>query len=109
MKLRKQLTKTLAALLLLASGQMAFAQTTVPANLAAPAGTVNTNIPGFKYHIVQAGVSRYPITSSAIAEDLVNGRAIDPTTGNPFDNLATPNTDGTFIYNIDTYINLHDQ
>src|SRR5882762_6411614 len=96
-----------ASLTLLASLQLTSAQT-IPPSLAAPPGSVNTNVPGFKMRIVQ-GNSSTPQTAAAPAEALISGKIIDPATGLPL-NLATPNpVDGSFIYNIDRYINLHEQ
>ncbi|PYK57632.1 MAG: hypothetical protein DME21_16880, partial [Verrucomicrobia bacterium] len=46
------------------------------------------------------------------AEALISGKAIDPMTGQPFaaGNAATADpADGDFVYNIDRYINLHEQ
>lgn len=81
---------------------------TIPASLAAPPGSVDTSKPGFRMRIVQGNSSR-PMTSAALAEGLISGRVLDPSTGEPL-NLATPNPeDDTFIYHLDTYINLHEQ
>src|SRR5207253_8874634 len=97
-----------AALALTASVHLASAQT-IPASLAAPPGSVNTNILGMKMRIIQ-GNSRLAMSAAAPAERLITGRAIDPGTGLPFENVATPNPDdGSFVYNIDKYINMHEQ
>ncbi len=91
----------------LASVQLAPAQT-IPPSLAAPAGSVNTNVPGFKVRIVQGDANTVQ-NSAAAAEALISGKIIDPTTGLPLNN-ATPNpVDGSFFYNFDKYINLHEQ
>ena len=98
----------LSGLVILAGAQLASAQT-ITANLAAPPGSVNTNIPGMKMRIMQ-GNSRSPLASVATAEALLSGRQIDPSTGVPFVNEATPNpVDNSYIYNIDRYVNYHEQ
>jgi len=102
------LKTVLAGLALIVSVHLASAQT-IPASLAAPPGSVNTNILGMKMHIIQ-GNSGLTMTAAAPAERLISGKAIDAATGLPFENLATPNpVDGSFFYNIDRYINMHEQ
>src|SRR5437867_4780512 len=99
--------KVLSGLAAIASVQLASAQT-ITANLMAPAGSVNTNAPGFKMRIVQGDAST-PQTAAAPAEGLISGKIIAPLTGLPLNN-ATPNpADGSFFYNIDRYINMHEQ
>ncbi len=80
---------------------------TIPASLAAPPGSVDTSKPGFKLRVVQ-GNSTTTMTAAAPAEGLISGRILDPATGLPLNN-ATPNSDGTFIYDLETYINMHEQ
>src|SRR5204862_5662464 len=99
--------KVLLGLAAIASVQLASSQT-ITANLAAPTGLVNTNSPGFKMRIVQGDAST-PQTAAAPAEGLISGKIIDPLTGLPLKH-ATPNpADGSFFYNIDRYINMHEQ
>src|SRR5204862_8195424 len=99
--------KVLSGLAAIASVQLASAQT-ITANLSAPAGSVSTNAPGFKVRIVQGDAST-PQTAAATAEGLISGTIIDPLTGLPLKH-ATPNpADGSFFYNIDRYINMHEQ
>jgi hypothetical protein len=108
MNTSNSLKTVLAALALVASVQFSSSQT-IPPSLAAPPGSVNTNIPGMKMQIVQ-GNSGLAMGSAAPAERLISGHAIDPATGLPFVNNATPNpVDGSFFYNIDRYINMHEQ
>jgi len=99
-----------ASLAMICSLQLASAQT-ITTNMMAPPGFVNMNVPGMKMYIVQ-GNSGLPMDQVHRAEALISGKAIDPTTGQPFAaaNAATPDpADGDFIYNIDRYINLHEQ
>jgi len=98
----------LSGLAILASAQLALAQT-ITATMAVPPGSVNTNVPGMKMRIMQ-GNSRSPQSTVAIAEALLSGRQIDPTTGVPFVNEATPNpVDGSYNYPVDRYVNYHEQ
>jgi hypothetical protein len=95
-------------LIALACVQLASAQT-ITTNLAAPPGSVNTNILGIKMRIVQGSSSIQQINAAAPAEALMSGRVIDPATGMPLNN-ATPNPlDGSYFYDIDRYINMHEQ
>jgi len=64
------LKSMLAGLAVLAGLQLASAQT-IPPSLAAPPGSVNTNVPGFKMRIVQ-GNSSTPQTAAAPAEALIS-------------------------------------
>src|SRR6266566_3008571 len=110
MKISIALNAVVTGLVLLASLPPAFGQT-ITTNLLAPPGSVNTNVPGFKMRIVQ-GNSGLALTAAAPAEALISGKAIDPATGVPFadNNGAIPNpVDGSFTYNVDKYINLHEQ
>src|SRR5881296_2004400 len=77
----KLITVKTVLLVILGGVQLASAQT-IPPSLAAPPGSVNTNVPGFKMRIVQ-GNSSTPQTAAAPAEALISGRIIDPTTGLP--------------------------
>lgn|GEM_PF-1911698 len=98
----------LASVTLLMCQSSLLAQTIAPA-MAAPAGAVNTAAPGFKMRIIQ-GNARSPQSTAAIAEALLSGKQMDPATGAPFENTATPNpADGSFVYAIETYINMHEQ
>ncbi len=107
MKYQFVLKATLRALAV-ASLQTTSAQT-ITANLAAPPGSVNTNIPGMKMRLMQ-GNARSPLTTVATAEILLSGKQIDPQTGVPFVNEATPNpADGSYTYDIDRYVNYHEQ
>lgn len=104
----KRLSKLLAVMASLAVLPIGASAQTITAAMAAPAGTVNTNDPGFNMYIVQ-GNSRLAMSAFAPAQALITGTAIDPNTKLPFDNIATPNTDGTFNYYLPTYINMHEQ
>lgn len=70
----------LPALALLASLQWASAQT-IPANLAAPANSVDTTKPGFKVRTVR--VTGLQVNNVNLAEAIINGKQINPTTGQP--------------------------
>src|SRR6266700_2681120 len=86
MNTSNSLKTVLAGLALIASVHLASAQT-IPASLAAPPGSVNTNILGMKMHIIQGNIGLL-LTAAAPAERLITGRAIDPATGLPFENVA---------------------
>jgi hypothetical protein len=105
MKPHHRLRTSLAVLALAAGAPLVCAQT-IPPSLAAPAGSVDTSKPGFKMRIVQ-GNSTTTMTAAAPAEALLSGKILDATTGLPLNN-ATPNDDGTYIFNLDTYINFHE-
>jgi len=107
MKPSKILRWTAGPLLLAAACHAVHAQT-ITAGLAAPAGTVDTSKPGFKVRIVQ-GNSRLPLTAAAPAEALLSGRAIDATTGLPFENLAEPGPEPGGLYAVPTVLNWHEQ
>ncbi len=84
-------------LALFASSQLASGQTITP-SMAAPAGSIDTSKPGFRMRIVQAAPPNF-MTAANPAEALIHGKAIDPATGLPFENLAdlsAANPDGTF-------------
>ncbi len=84
------------------------AQTITPA-MAAPAGSVNTTIPGFRFRTFQAGPRLNP-TAALPAEQMISGLAIDPLSNAPFNNLATPNDlIGGFWWDVDGFINTHEQ
>lgn len=95
-------------MLLAASSSSIFAQATIPASFAAPAGSINTNAPGFKARIHQIGAARGPgdQNSSENAERQLAGQMIDPNTGQPYLNeadLSAAGPDGFFV--IDGVIN----
>ncbi len=95
----------LLGLLTLAGLPSAWGQTITPA-MAVPPGSVDTSKPGFKMRIVQ-GTSATTMTAANPAEGLITGRIKDAN-GDPL-NLATPNGDGTFTYEIPGVINTHEQ
>lgn len=104
-----QMRALLAGAALVASVQVANAQTAVPAGLAVPASLVDTNSSGFRMRIIQ-GNTRLQPNAIIPSERLMSGKAIDPQTNEPFVNDATPNPiDNTFHYHLSTYINIHDQ
>ncbi|MBI3849255.1 MAG: hypothetical protein HY298_03035, partial [Verrucomicrobia bacterium] len=85
------------------------AQTVIPPGLAAPPGSVNTNLPGFKLKIHQLPVNRFPGNQNSLANagrQLADGY-IDPATALPYANEATPNpADSSFNYVVTNVINL---
>jgi hypothetical protein len=86
------------------------AQTVIPPGLAAPAGAVDTGLPGFKLKIHQLPilVNRFPGNQNSLANaerQLADGY-IDPATAMPYANEATPNpADSSFIYEVPGVIN----
>ena len=74
---------------------------TLPAAYAKPAGSATT--PGFTYRTVKAplGTSVLPNTI-ARAKAQLNLTLIDPNTGAPYENSATPGTNPDGSYNVDT-------
>ena len=71
----------------------------IPTNFLVAPGLVDTTKPGFKIRTAQTdGVGSLPQNSIARAEAALAGTLIDPTTGNPYPNLATPgpNPDGSY-------------
>ncbi len=108
MKQPSLLIRWTAAPLLAAAAYQAVQAQTITTGLAAPAGSVDTTKPGFKVRIVQ-GNSRLPLTSAAPAEALLSGRAIDATTGLPFENLAEPGPEPGGLYAVPTVLNWHEQ
>jgi hypothetical protein len=76
---------------------------TVPTAYAKPAGSANTR--GFLFRTVQASGPLPNIDRVARTHALLNGTLIDPSTGMPFANIATPGTNTDGSYNLDGTIN----
>lgn len=71
----------------------------IPTNFIVAPGTVDTTKPGFKIRTAgTAGFGSLPQNSIARAEAALAGTLIDPTTGSPYTNDATPgpNPDGSY-------------
>jgi hypothetical protein len=69
-----------------ASLQTMQAQIAIPASLAAPPGSINTDAPGFKVRVFK--VTGVQVNHVDIAESLIKGVRIDPNTGEPYINEA---------------------
>src|SRR5206468_5631092 len=71
----------------------------LPASFAVASGSVDTTKPGFKIRTAQTdGTGSLPQNSIARAEAALAGTLIDPATGKPYPNNATPgpNPDGSY-------------
>jgi hypothetical protein len=86
MNASKTLNPIVVAWAVLASSQFVSAQIVIPPSVAAPAGSINTNAPGFKVRTFL--VTGLQVNHVDIAESLIMGTRIDPTTGLPYENLA---------------------
>src|SRR5262249_47433261 len=72
-----------------------------------PAGSANTR--GFLYRTLQAPGSLPNISRVARTHAFLNGTLIDPSTGMPFANIATPGTNTDGSYSLDGTINFDQQ
>lgn len=84
----------------------ALAYAPIPASFAAPAGSVDTSKPGFLVRTAQTdGVGALPQNSIARAEAALAGTLIDPNTGSPYANNATPGPNADKSYDEPNFIN----
>jgi hypothetical protein len=74
----------------------------VPASYAKPAGSANT--PGFTFRTVQASGANLPNTLARARAQLA-GTLIDPISGQPYPNSATPGPNADGSYNVDGVLN----
>ena len=78
---------------------------TLPVSYAKPEASANT--PGFLYRTVQAPATMASTVARAVAQ--IDGTLVDPGTGLPYVNIATPGPNPDGSYNLDTVINFEQQ